>query len=77
MPLEKGKLAPELEVHDNEPPQSEQSKWESDQMSSAVFRFGAKDRKGTQYSMSICVLSFVRYFPGILLIFTNFSATGL
>ncbi|KAK9309042.1 hypothetical protein QLX08_001221 [Tetragonisca angustula] len=48
MPLEKGKLAPELEVHDNEPPQSEQSKWESDQMSSAVFRFGAKDRKAQQ-----------------------------
>lgn len=47
MPLEKGKLEPELEQHDNEPPQSEQSKWESDQMSSAVFRFGAKDRKGT------------------------------
>lgn len=46
MPLEKGKLEPELEVHDNEPPQSEQSKWESDQMSSAVFRFGAKNRKG-------------------------------
>ncbi|KAG6796962.1 pre-mRNA-splicing factor ATP-dependent RNA helicase DHX16-like [Apis mellifera caucasica] len=48
MPLEKGKLEPELEVHDNEPPQSEQSKWESDQMSSAVFRFGAKNRKAQQ-----------------------------
>lgn len=53
MPLEKGKLEPEPEVHDNEPPQSEQSKWESDQMSSAVFRFGAKDRKGKRYSLLI------------------------
>lgn len=49
MPLEKGKLEPEPDAHENEPPQSEQSKWESDQMSSAVFRFGAKDRKGTSY----------------------------
>ncbi|XP_033331522.1 DEAH-box helicase 16 lethal (2) 37Cb [Megalopta genalis] len=48
MPLEKGKVEPEHEVQDNEPPQSEQSKWESDQMSSAVFRFGAKDRKAQQ-----------------------------
>jgi len=46
MPLEKGKTEPEPDVTDKEPPQSEQSKWESDQMSSAVFRFGAKDRKG-------------------------------
>jgi pre-mRNA-splicing factor ATP-dependent RNA helicase DHX16 len=46
MPLEKGKTEPEPDVADKEPPQSEQSKWESDQMSSAVFRFGAKDRKG-------------------------------
>lgn len=45
MPLEKGKVEPEPDV-DKEPPQSEQSKWESDQISSAVFRFGAKDRKG-------------------------------
>lgn len=50
MPLEKGKQEPEQDVHDNEPPQSEQSKWESDQMSSAVFRFGAKDRKGMQFN---------------------------
>lgn len=46
MPLEKKKLEAEAEPPDTEPPQSEQSKWESDQMSSAVFRFGAKDRKG-------------------------------
>lgn len=46
MPLEKKKLEAETEPPDSEPPQSEQSKWESDQMSSAVFRFGAKDRKG-------------------------------
>nr|XP_050863129.1 pre-mRNA-splicing factor ATP-dependent RNA helicase DHX16 isoform X1 [Vespula vulgaris] len=46
MPLEKKKLEAEIEPPDTEPPQSEQSKWESDQMSSAVFRFGAKDRKG-------------------------------
>lgn len=47
MPLEKGKGEPEPEPKDTEPPQSEQSKWESDQMSSAVFRFGAPDRKGS------------------------------
>jgi len=46
MPLEKGKTEPEPDTTEKEPPQSEQSKWESDQMSSAVFRFGAKDRKG-------------------------------
>jgi len=47
MPLEKGKTEQEPDtLMDKEPPQSEQSKWESDQMSSAVFRFGAKDRKG-------------------------------
>lgn len=46
MPHERGKDAEENENFDPEPPQSEQSKWESDQMSSAVFRFGAKDRKG-------------------------------
>ncbi|EFN74342.1 Putative pre-mRNA-splicing factor ATP-dependent RNA helicase DHX16 [Camponotus floridanus] len=51
MPLEKGKVEPEPDV-DKEPPQSEQSKWESDQISSAVFRFGAKDRKAQQeYSL--------------------------
>ncbi|XP_012538179.1 pre-mRNA-splicing factor ATP-dependent RNA helicase DHX16 [Monomorium pharaonis] len=49
MPLEKGKMEPEQDTAvDKEPPQSEQSKWESDQMSSAVFRFGAKDRKAQQ-----------------------------
>ncbi|XP_011164448.1 pre-mRNA-splicing factor ATP-dependent RNA helicase DHX16 [Solenopsis invicta] len=49
MPLEKGKMEPEPDTTvDKEPPQSEQSKWESDQMSSAVFRFGAKDRKAQQ-----------------------------
>ncbi|XP_043680354.1 pre-mRNA-splicing factor ATP-dependent RNA helicase DHX16 isoform X2 [Vespula pensylvanica] len=48
MPLEKKKLEAETEPPDTEPPQSEQSKWESDQMSSAVFRFGAKDRKAQQ-----------------------------
>ena len=46
MPLEKGKLE-EQEYVNKEPPQSEQSKWESDQMSSAVFKFGAKNKKGT------------------------------
>lgn len=49
MPLEKGKVEPEYDAQENEPPQSEQSKWESDQMSSAVFRFGAKDRKGMDF----------------------------
>ncbi|KAI4502443.1 hypothetical protein M0802_002355 [Mischocyttarus mexicanus] len=48
MPLEKKKLEGEEIQRDTEPPQSEQSKWESDQMSSAVFRFGAKDRKAQQ-----------------------------
>ncbi|XP_043486982.1 pre-mRNA-splicing factor ATP-dependent RNA helicase DHX16 [Polistes fuscatus] len=48
MPLEKKKLEAEETQRDTEPPQSEQSKWESDQMSSAVFRFGAKDRKAQQ-----------------------------
>ncbi|XP_011701702.1 PREDICTED: putative pre-mRNA-splicing factor ATP-dependent RNA helicase DHX16 [Wasmannia auropunctata] len=49
MPLEKGKTEQEPDTTtDKEPPQSEQSKWESDQMSSAVFRFGAKDRKAQQ-----------------------------
>lgn len=46
MPLEKGKSQPEPEYVDNEPPQSEQSKWESDQMSFAQFKFGARDKKG-------------------------------
>lgn len=46
MPLDKKRLEPEPEYNDREPPQSEQSKWESDQMSSAVFKFGAKDKKG-------------------------------
>lgn len=47
MPLEKDKTKQEPEtVMDKESPQSEQSKWESDQMSSAVFYFGAEDRKG-------------------------------
>ena len=46
MPLQDGKIEPEQDIAENEPPQSEQSKWESDQMSSAVFKFGAKDKKG-------------------------------
>ena len=46
MPLEKGKMESEQDYMDKEPPQSEQSKWESDQMSSAVFKFGAKNKKG-------------------------------
>lgn len=51
MPLEKDKMEPEPDI-DKEPPQSEQSKWESDQISSAVFHFGAKDRKAQQeYSL--------------------------
>ncbi|XP_014219992.1 putative pre-mRNA-splicing factor ATP-dependent RNA helicase DHX16 [Copidosoma floridanum] len=45
MPLEKGKPPPDTEYIDKEPPQSEQNKWESDQMSAAVYRFGARDRK--------------------------------
>lgn len=50
MPLEKGKTeTSEIDTTDKEPPQSEQSKWESEQMSSAVFRFGAKDRKGVSH----------------------------
>lgn len=48
MPIEKYKMEPGPDI-DKEPAQSEQSKWESDQISSAVFRFGAKDRKGTYY----------------------------
>lgn len=46
MPHEKKKGEPEQDYADREPPQSEQSKWESDQMSSAVFKFGAKNKKG-------------------------------
>lgn len=46
MPLQDGKVEQEPDITENEPPQSEQSKWESDQMSSAVFKFGAKDKKG-------------------------------
>jgi pre-mRNA-splicing factor ATP-dependent RNA helicase DHX16 len=46
MPLENGNAQPEQDYLDKKPPQSEQSKWESDQMSSAVFKFGAKDKKG-------------------------------
>ncbi|XP_058796016.1 pre-mRNA-splicing factor ATP-dependent RNA helicase DHX16 [Phymastichus coffea] len=45
MPLDKKRLEPEPEYNDREPPQFEQSKWESDQMSSAVFKFGAKNKK--------------------------------
>ncbi|XP_051163897.1 probable pre-mRNA-splicing factor ATP-dependent RNA helicase mog-4 [Leptopilina boulardi] len=48
MPLQDGKIEPEQDITENEPPQSEQSKWESDQMSSAVFKFGAKDKKAQQ-----------------------------
>ncbi|XP_033220359.1 pre-mRNA-splicing factor ATP-dependent RNA helicase DHX16 [Belonocnema kinseyi] len=48
MPLQDGKVEPEPEIPDKEPPQSEQSKWESDQMSSAVFKFGAKDKKAKE-----------------------------
>ena len=44
MPLQNEKVEPDFA--DKEPPQSEQSKWESEQMSSAVFKFGAKDKKG-------------------------------
>ncbi|XP_043285396.1 probable pre-mRNA-splicing factor ATP-dependent RNA helicase mog-4 [Venturia canescens] len=48
MPEEKGKGDNKNEQMDLEPAQSEQSKWEADQMTSAVFRFGAKDRKAKQ-----------------------------
>lgn len=48
MPHEKGKDLNEQDLISMKPPQSEQSKWESDQMSSAVFGFGAKDRKAKQ-----------------------------
>lgn len=48
MPLQDGKVEQEPDITENEPPQSEQSKWESDQMSSAVFKFGAKDKKAQQ-----------------------------
>ncbi|XP_008555914.1 probable pre-mRNA-splicing factor ATP-dependent RNA helicase mog-4 [Microplitis demolitor] len=40
---EKNDLEPD--ITENETPQSEQSKWESQQMSSAVYKFGAKDKK--------------------------------
>ncbi|KAK0171609.1 hypothetical protein PV328_005040 [Microctonus aethiopoides] len=45
MPLEKGKTETESDKYENEAPQSEQSKWESQQMTSAVFKFGAQNRK--------------------------------
>ncbi|XP_001601553.2 pre-mRNA-splicing factor ATP-dependent RNA helicase DHX16 [Nasonia vitripennis] len=48
MPHEKKKGEPEQDYTDREPPQSEQSKWESDQMSSAVFKFGAKNKKAQE-----------------------------
>ena len=44
MPLDKGEV--EAEPPEKDPPQSEQHKWEADQMSSAQFKFGAKDKKG-------------------------------
>ncbi|CAB0030634.1 unnamed protein product [Trichogramma brassicae] len=43
MPLEKG--VEEDQYQEREQPQSEQAKWETEQMSSAVYKFGAKDRK--------------------------------
>ncbi|XP_034937491.1 probable pre-mRNA-splicing factor ATP-dependent RNA helicase mog-4 [Chelonus insularis] len=49
MPLAKTpgetKEEPEADTYENEAPQSEQSKWESQQMTSAVFKFGAQDKK--------------------------------
>ncbi|KAL7291442.1 hypothetical protein TKK_0015026 [Trichogramma kaykai] len=43
MPLERG--VEEDQYQEREQPQSEQAKWETEQMSSAVYKFGAKDRK--------------------------------
>ena len=57
MPLDKGKIEPEPEYKDNEPPQSEQSKWETEQMSSAVFNFGAKDKKGKKVIFELLEIS--------------------
>ncbi|XP_063971809.1 probable pre-mRNA-splicing factor ATP-dependent RNA helicase mog-4 [Diachasmimorpha longicaudata] len=48
MPLEKGKGEIESEPIDIEPPQSEQSKWESHQMTSAQFKFGVKNKQEKQ-----------------------------
>ncbi|XP_011309601.1 probable pre-mRNA-splicing factor ATP-dependent RNA helicase mog-4 [Fopius arisanus] len=48
MPLEKGKGEVESEPLDPEPPQSEQSKWESHQMTAAQFKFGVKNKQGRQ-----------------------------
>ncbi|KAJ8687189.1 hypothetical protein QAD02_022983 [Eretmocerus hayati] len=48
MPLEKEKVEMEQDYTDNEPRQSEQAKWESDQMSSALFKFGPKDKQAQE-----------------------------
>ena len=50
----------EIERNDPEPPQSEQNKWESEQMNSAVFRFGAKDRKGKSFPKSHNFLEYLK-----------------
>lgn len=54
--LGKGSTADYVEVDDLEKvPQSEQKKWEKDQMASAVFKFGAKDAgvKKDEYDLLI------------------------
>lgn len=48
MPHENKKNEEEKDKIQVEPPQSEQTKWESHQMNSAVFKFGAKDRKNQE-----------------------------
>lgn len=73
MPLKEGKIEPEPDVTDKEPPQSEQSKWESDQMSSAVFRFGARDRKGICWIIASTIVHIVYIF----LLWLKFNPTIL
>lgn len=52
MPSEKGKGEQEQENNEPEAPQSEQSKWESQQMTSAVFKFGAnKKNRNEKYEL--------------------------
>lgn len=47
--LGKGSTADYIEVDELEKvPQSEQKKWEKEQMASAVFSFGARDKSGTK-----------------------------
>lgn len=43
----------QYEVDTDKAPQTEQQKWEEEQMSSAVFKFGAKNQEREQYELLI------------------------